>query len=459
VNFIPTTPEQRNEMLRACGAASIDELFADIPKPTTTLNGGFLSSDGLSELETATALKELAARNNHRLTSFLGGGFYDHFIPAAVDAVASRSEFYTAYTPYQPELSQGTLQAIYEYQSHICRLTGMEVSNASLYDGGTAIFEACKMALAATGRGKIVVDRGVNPLYRKMLQTHAANTGAEIVELLVLRDGSLNRFYLNKIIDDSAAAVVLQNPNFFGIIDDHSDITERCRQTGTMTIQSVYPLALALIKTPAEQGFDIAVGEGQSLGLPLSFGGPCLGFIGAKKELARRMPGRIAARTKDADGQQGFVLSLQAREQHIRREKATSNICSNQALCALRAHAYLSLLGTNGLKSVAALCRDKAAYLRKRIADAAPSIRTPERAVFNEFIVELPIDADECVKAMLKRGFAAGIPVKNYYLGEVSNYSDGDCRTDNTLLIAVTEKRTKKELDDYADNLRDVVCK
>jgi glycine dehydrogenase subunit 1 len=383
------------------------------------------------------------------VTSFLGGGFYDHYIPAAIDAITSRSEFYTAYTPYQPELSQGTLQAIYEYQSQICRLTGMEISNASLYDGGTAVFEACNMALAGSPKRKVVVDKGVNPIYREMLRSHSANLNVEIVEVDVLEDGGLDRCGFTGAVDENTAAVVLQNPNFFGIVDDHSDVVDSCKKKGAMTIQSVYPVALALIKSPAEQGFDIAVGEGQSLGIPLSFGGPYLGFIGTRKEFARKMPGRIAARTEDVNGRPGFVLSLQAREQHIRREKATSNICTNGALCALRAHIYLSLVGKEGLGEVASLCHGKAVYARERIG-AVPGVKVSGRPVFNEFLVELPMPAAKFLKEMAERGFAAGIPVGRYYGG-----------MDNFLLAAFTEKRTKAEIDEFVYNLAEVIksCK
>ncbi len=453
MSFISVTSAQRAEMLSACGVSSIDDLFADIPASLSPHPSAqnFFDADGLSELETAAECEKLASMNDTRLISFLGGGFYDHFIPAAVDAVASRSEFYTAYTPYQPELSQGTLQAIYEYQSQICRLTGMEISNASLYDGGTAIFEACKMALSATDRRTIIIDGGVNPIYRKMLKTHTINLGIDIIEIPTLRDGTLDRSSINNCINginNKIAAIVLQNPNFFGVIDDHSDIVDKCKSVGAITVQSVNPLSLALIKTPGEQGFDIAVGEGQSMGIPLSFGGPYLGFIGAKKSLARKMPGRIVARTTDTNGRDGFVLSLQAREQHIRREKATSNICSNEALCALRAHVYLSLIGKQGLVDVATLCRNKAVYLRERIKTSIPSIKTYDAPIFNEFVIDLPISADECVKAMLTKGFAAGIPIGRYY-----DY-DG---ADNALLVAVTEKRTRREIDAFVEELRRVV--
>ncbi|MCL2218308.1 MAG: aminomethyl-transferring glycine dehydrogenase subunit GcvPA [Chitinispirillia bacterium] len=428
MSYIPATPEQQRDMLRACGASSINELFADIPSPLTPPKDDFWEADGMSEFEALTKCEKLSSQNNTRLISFLGGGFYDHYIPAAVDAIASRSEFYTAYTPYQPELSQGTLQAIYEYQSQICRLTGMEMSNASLYDGGTAVFEACKMAMAATSRKKIVVDDSVNPIYLKMLRTHIANLGAEVV------------ISADTAIDDTAAAIVMQNPGYLGVIEDHSGIVDKCKQFGVMAIQSVNPIALALIKTPAEQGFDIAVGEGQALGIPLSFGGPYLGFIAVKKELSRRMPGRIVARTVDVSGQQGFVLSLQAREQHIRREKATSNICSNEALCALRAHIYLSLMGTEGLRETASLCHNKAVYMRESLK-SIPGVKITDEPVFNEFAIELPINADELIKRMANRGFAAGIPAGA-----------------NHLLIAVTEKRTKNEIDNYISQLRDALC-
>jgi glycine dehydrogenase subunit 1 len=448
--FISVTAAQRAEMLNTCGARSISDLFADIPDSMSLPPSAkdFFNTEGLSELETLTECERLASANDTRTVTFLGGGFYDHFIPAAVDAIASRSEFYTAYTPYQPELSQGTLRAIYEYQSQICRLTGMEVSNASLYDGGTAIFEACKMALAATDRRTIVIDGNVNPIYRKMLKSHTVNLGIDIVEIPALRDGTLARTLINSRINDNAAAVVLQNPNFFGIIDDHSDIVDKCKNAGAVAVQSVNPLALALIKPPGEQGFDIAVGEGQSLGIPLSFGGPYLGFIGAKKALARKMPGRIVARTADTNGREGFVLSLQAREQHIRREKATSNICSNEALCALRAHAYLSLIGKQGLVDAATLCHNKAVYLRERIKESIPSIKTYDVPIFNEFAIDLPINANRCAEAMLTKGFAAGIPICQYY-----DY-DG---AENTLLVAVTEKRTRGEIDTFVDNLRECI--
>jgi glycine dehydrogenase subunit 1 len=445
VSYVANTPAQRAEMLDACGAASVDELFADIPEP--------LRSPPLnlprprSELELFDFLSSVAGRNYSHLTNFLGGGFYDHFIPAAVDAIASRSEFYTAYTPYQPEVSQGTLQAIYEYQTGICRLTGMDVANASVYDGGTALYEACQMALRATGRERIVVDGGVNPVYRKMLYSYTANLSIRFAEIPVTHGQSDRRHILHHL-DDRTAAVILQNPNFFGAVDDHSDIVESCHRRGALVIQSVYPVALALLKTPGEIGVDIATGEGQSLGIPLAFGGPYLGFMASRRDLVRKMPGRLVGRTVDREGREAFVMTLQAREQHIRREKATSNICTNQALCALRAHAYLSLLGKEGLKEVARLCHAKAQYARERFR-AIGGVEVMESApTFNEFTVRLPMDAGVLAGMMVERGIAPGLPLGRFYPG-----------MESYLLVAVTEKRTKYEIGTFAEALEALLCR
>jgi glycine dehydrogenase subunit 1 len=444
MSYIATTDTQKKQMLEICGVDSIKKLFGDIPSELRPKS--FALPKGKSEFEIHSFFQQLASRNYSHLINFLGGGFYDHFIPAAIDALVSRSEFYTAYTPYQPELSQGTLQAIYEYQSDICRLTGLDISNASLYDGGTALYEACQMAISATGRRKIVIDGGVNPIYRKMILSYAANLSIEFVDVPVSH-GQSDRDTIFKAIDDNTAVVLLQNPNFFGVIDDHSDIVERCHSKGILAAQSVYPIAMALLKTPGEQGFDIATGEGQSLGLPLSFGGPYLGFMSVKKDLARKMPGRIVARTTDTQNREGFVLSLQAREQHIRREKATSNICTNEALCALRAHIYLSLVGKDGFKAVASLCYNKANYAKERIK-MIPGVEVMETSpTFNEFTVKLPMDAGECVGRLIDLGFAAGFPLGRYYKG-----------MENYLLIAVTEKRTKFEIGKLAEALEAVLC-
>ena len=444
MSYIANTLKEQQEMLKVCGLSSINDLFKDIPKRLKPKS--FDISHGKSELEVSAIIEKMASQNYSHLISFLGGGFYDHFIPAAIDALASRSEFYTAYTPYQPELSQGTLQAIYEYQTDISRLTDMEVSNASLYDGGTALYEACQMAINATGRNRIVIDGGVNPIYRKMIHSYTLNLSIELCEVPVSH-GQSDREKIYESLNKDTAAMIVQNPNFFGVIDDHTDIIKICHTMGILVIQSTYPIALALIKTPGEIGADIATGDGQSLGIPLSFGGPYLGFIASRKKYARKMPGRISGLTVDTEGREGFVLTLQAREQHIRREKATSNICTNQALCALRAHIYLSLLGKEGLKETAQLCLNKALYMKERLK-AIPNIKVYEDLpVFNEFVIRLPIDAGELAGMMIERGFAAGFPLGRYYPG-----------MENYLLVAVTEKRTKHDIGHFAESLEDALC-
>ncbi|MCF7855306.1 MAG: aminomethyl-transferring glycine dehydrogenase subunit GcvPA [Candidatus Pacebacteria bacterium] len=446
MSYIANTPAQQQEMLAACGAASVDDLFRDIPDDLAP--SSFDLPRAKSELEVRGYFQSVASRNYSHLTNFLGGGFYDHFIPAAVDAIASRSEFVTAYTPYQPEVSQGTLQAIYEYQTQICRLTGMDAANASVYDGGTALYEACQMALhSVRKRNKIVMDSGVNPVYRKMLYSYTANLSIDFDEVPVTH-GQSDRDRLFELLDENTAAVILQNPNFFGAVDDHSDIVDYCHERGILVIQSVYPIAMALVKPPGEMGVDIVTGEGQSLGIPLSFGGPYLGFMATTRKLVRRLPGRLAGRTTDVHGNESFVLTLQAREQHIRREKATSNICTNQALCALRANIYLSLLGKEGLKKVARLCHAKAHYAKERFK-AIPGVTVKESSsTFNEFTIELPVDAEDVAGTMVERGIAPGLPLGQFYEG-MGNY----------LLVAVTEKRTKYDIGTFAEALEDVLCR
>ncbi|MCH7505602.1 aminomethyl-transferring glycine dehydrogenase subunit GcvPA, partial [PVC group bacterium] len=370
---------------------------------------------------------------------------YDHFIPSVVDALSSRGEFATAYTPYQPEAAQGTLQAIFEYQTSMVRLTGMEVSNASLYDGGTALIEALLMSLRVTGRHEIILDGGVSPIFRKMIQSTTKNLEIKLVEVPVTH-GRSSRDAIKNVLSDQTAAVILQNPNFFGVIDDHTDMSHMAHEKGALSIQSVYPISLALIKSPGEQDIDIATGEGQSLGIPLSFGGPYLGFLTSKMKFVRKMPGRIVGLTEDSEGRPGYVLTLQAREQHIRREKATSNICSNHSLLALRAVIYLSVIGKSGLRDVAKLCLDKAEYLKSRL-DNIPGVKVKRSSpTFNEFTVELPRDAGEVIGAMIEKGFAAGFPLGRYYPG-----------LENYLLVAVTEKRTKEEIGQLVEALETVL--
>jgi glycine dehydrogenase subunit 1 len=396
-------------------------------------------------MEVLDHLHGLAERNASHLTLFLGGGFYDHYVPAAVDALLRRGELYTPYTPYQPEVAQGTLQAIYEYQTAICRLTGMEVANASLYDGGTALFEAVMMALRITGRNKVILDSGVNPIYRNMLYCYTSNLKIDFVEVPPRR-GRTERDPVRECLDGETAAVILQNPNFFGVIDDLSDVAALAHEAGALAIMSCYPVSLALLKTPGEMGVDIATGEGQSLGLPLSFGGPYLGFMATRQRFMRQMPGRLVGATTDSQGRRGFVLTLQTREQHIRRHKATSNICTNEALCAMGSLIYMSLMGRQGLRDVARLCVDKAEYARQRL-EAIPGVRVKRRApTFNEFVCELPTDAAEVVGRMIDRGYAAGFPLGRYYEG-----------MERFLLVAVTEKRSKEQIGAFAETLEGVL--
>ena len=441
--YIANTDRDRAAMLAAIGAGSVDELFREIP-PALRVNRLKLP-EGISEVEAYERLHALSHRNAADLVCFLGGGFYDHFIPAAVDAIAGRSEFYTAYTPYQPEAAQGTLQAVFEYQSAICRLTGMEVANASLYDGGTALYEAAMMALRITGRRQIVLDSGVSPIYRNMLAGYTRNLSIDFREIAVAH-GQSDRARMDEALDTDTAAVILQNPNFFGGVDDFADIAGMAHARGCLVIVSVYPISLGLLKSPGRMDADIVTGEGQSLGLPLSFGGPYLGFMATRREYVRKMPGRLVGLTADAQGRRGFVLTLQTREQHIRREKATSNICTNEALCALRALAYLALMGKQGLREVAQLCAKKAEYAKVQLS-RIPGVEVKKSApTFNEFTLALPADASEVVNRLIDKGFAPGFPLGRYYRG-----------MENYLLVAVTEKRTREEIGRFAEALESVL--
>lgn len=445
MSYTPHTEQDVKEMLSEIGLRSVEDLFAVIHPDLRAKS--FHVPEGKSEFEVMEHLRRLAAKNSADLINFVGVGFYDHYIPAAVDSIAALPEFSTAYTPYQPEASQGWLQALYEYQSAICLLTDMEVSNASLYDGGTALHEACMMAVRSTGRTRILVDASVNAIYRKMVQTYTSNLSLEFVEIPFDEHCGTSRAEVQNLLDGQTAAILLQNPNFFGRVDDYSDIAEAARRAGALVVESVYPVSLGLLKTPGQTGADIAVGEGQSLGIPLSFGGPYLGFMATRKELVRRMPGRIIGRTVDRDGTDCFVMTMQAREQHIRREKATSNICSNEALCALRALAYLCLLGPQGLRELARLILDKAEFT-KDLLGRIPGVSIDRSiATFNEFVVHLPRSADDVVKAMIDKGFVPGFPLGRYYPG-----------MERDLLVAVTEKRTKEEIVKMAESLEAVLC-
>ncbi|MBF0619915.1 MAG: aminomethyl-transferring glycine dehydrogenase subunit GcvPA [Candidatus Omnitrophica bacterium] len=430
-------------MLGVIGAPSIDALFADIPHHLRPRS--FQLPEGLSEYEVMRRMNALALKNSVGPVPFIGGGYYDHYVPAACQALISRGEFYTAYTPYQPEAAQGTLQALFEFQSSICTLTGMDVANASLYEGGTALYEAMMMAIRVTGRQKIVMDSGVSPIYRKLIKSYTHNLNFEFVETPVVH-GRADRAAIVKLLDNKTAAVILQNPNFFGAIDDHSDIVAKAHAAGALVIESVYPVALGLLKSPGEMGVDITTGEGQSLGLPLSFGGPYLGFMATRKKLIRQMPGRLVGETVDGEGRRCFVNTLQAREQHIRREKATSNICTNVALCATQAAIFMALVGREGLKEMARLNLEKAEFMKAELSKIQGVEVKRSAPTFNEFTVRLSKNVNDVIEAMMLKGFAAGFPLGRYYPG-----------MDDYLLVAVTEKRTRDEILAYTKALAEVL--
>jgi len=437
--FTPHTKEEVSRMLDAIGVDSIETLFADIPAHLRACS--FDLPTGKTENEVVREFRELSRCNRTDLVSFVGGGYYDHFIPSAVNTISSRSEFFTAYTPYQPEASQGTLMAIFEYQSMIASMTGLDYANASLYDGGTALYEAIAMAVRANNRRKILVDRGVNPLFRNIIKSYIINIDVDIEEVDIT-DLRTDHKRLRSLMDDDTSAIVVQNPNFFGMVDDYEELFAFARSKGIASILSFYPISLGLLKTPGEMKADIAVGEGQSLGLPLSFGGPYLGLMAVEKKFVRKMPGRIVGETVDRDGRRAFVLTLQAREQHIRREKATSNICSNQALCALRAVVYLSLVGKEGFAKTALINNARAESLKKALA-VIKGVSVKEGLTFNEFAVNLPVPAVDFASRMLELGYAAGLPASLFYRD-----------LEHTLIVAATEKRSEGDITAFAHAVR-----
>ncbi len=434
MNFLPHTEADRQEMLKTIGVKSIEDLFSDVPSQVR-LNRPLNIPGPLSEVELTKHLQDLSNRNSNLndYVSFLGAGSYDHFIPSVINHMLLRSEFYTAYTPYQPEISQGTLMAIFEYQTLICELTGMETSNASMYDGASAVAEAALMACDSQRRKKVVISSTVHPEYREVLKTYAKGQSIEVVEAPFAK-GITDLDKLAQLIDDGTAGVIIQHPNFFGALEKVQEISEMVHAKGALHIAVADPISLAILKAPAGYGADIVVGEGQSLGNTTSFGGPQLGFFATSGKLVRRMPGRIVGQTLDNRGQRAFVLTLQAREQHIRREKATSNICSNEALCALAATIYLSMLGKNGLAEVAKLCVQKANYLKDQLKSAGFTIPF-ETPFFKEFVVKTGKPVSEINNALLSDKIIGGLDLEKFY-PELKNY----------MLLCVTEKRTESEM-------------
>ncbi|HWA98434.1 MAG TPA: aminomethyl-transferring glycine dehydrogenase subunit GcvPA [Pirellulales bacterium] len=438
--YLYNTPEDQAAMLAAIGVESIDELFAMIPADCR-LDRPLALPPALTEIELTAHLGELAAKNvsAQQRVCFLGGGSYDHFIPAAVDALAGRGEFYTSYTPYQAEASQGNLQVFFEYQSMITRLTGMDVSNASLYDGGSAAAEAVMMSLAATGRKRVVVAGSVHPEYRQILETYLRDLDADLITVDA-STGGITAEALSAVVDNTTACVLVQQPNFFGCLEEVEAFGKIAHDHGATYLVAVDPMSLGLLKRPGSYGADIVVAEGQSLGNPMAYGGPYLGIIACREAFVRRLPGRIAGETVDRRGTRCWVLTLQTREQHIRREKATSNICTNQGLFALRATIYLALMGPHGMRELGELCLRKANYALEQLTSGGRLTRAFDRPVFKEFVVrdtsgnveQLIADAGAC-------GFFAGVPLGRWYP-----------ELDDCVLVAVTEKRTRAEIDRLA---------
>ncbi|MEA2077644.1 MAG: aminomethyl-transferring glycine dehydrogenase subunit GcvPA [Candidatus Marinimicrobia bacterium] len=444
--YLPHGNDDIKQMLKKIGVDRFEDLLKNIPEVLK----GDVSLDlpgALSELEIQQEMQALLAKNTacHQTISFLGAGAYDHFIPQVVDFIISRPEFATAYTPYQAEVSQGTLQAMYEFQSLICELTEMDVSNASMYDAATAMAEAVLMAKSIKRKkNEIIVSQAIHPLYRMTLETYAESLNVNLIDCPI-KDDLTDKDALETLFTENTAAVIVQSPNFFGCIEDTATFSINAHDHDTLFIQGVDPISLAILKTPGEADADIAFGEGQSLGNHLNFGGPYLGLFTAKQEYVRKMPGRIAGMTEDTDGNRGYVLTLQTREQHIRREKATSNICSNEALCALAATVYLALMGRSGLKQVAELSVQKAHYLQEKISEL-PGYSTANSApFFKEFVIETPIPAKEIIQKAVDQAIYAGIDLGTYFPDRK-----------NQLLIAVTEKRTKAEMDRFVEFLAEL---
>ena len=435
--YILNTPDDEQAMLKAIGAASMEELFAPIPAEAR-LHRPLDIPAALGEIELTQHVAALGRKNQAAGENicFLGGGAYDHFIPTVVDTVSSRSEFYTAYTPYQAEASQGSLQAFYEYQTLVCQLTGMDVANASLYEGGSAVAEAELMAINITDRkGKVIVPESLHPEYRETLATYLTSLGVPLVTIPT-PGGHLDPAELRKAIDATTAAVVVQHPNFLGHLEDVEELVAITRGAGALYVASFDPISTGILKRPGQYDADIAVAEGQCLGTPLGYGGPYLGLMACRSEYVRKIPGRLVGQTTDRNGKRCWVLTLQTREQHIRRDKATSNICTNQGLFALRAAVYLTALGPQGLRETAELCLQKSHYLAEQLATIPGVGLRFDRPFYKEFSIRLPGDIPAMLKKLQQQGYFAGLHAGRWYPGLA-----------DTLTIAVTEKRTKAEMD------------
>jgi glycine dehydrogenase subunit 1 len=442
MRYLPHTPEDISTMLKRVGVDAIDELFSAIPEEcrfADTLN----LPPPLSEWELNARIDELSASMavSPEYKVFMGAGSYEHYIPAAVSFLLSRSEFVTSYTPYQPELSQGTLQAIFEYQTLTARLLGMEVANASQYDGASALAEALLMAIRVTRKKTVAISRLLHPNYRRVVETYLAPTNYKIIELPYLEDGTTDLTPIDN--KDDLAAIAVQSPNFFGCIEDLCEVAQKSLDSRALFIISfTEPLAYGLYKNPGSFDADIACGEGQSLGIPRSYGGPALGMFAAKQKYVRNMPGRLVGQTVDTEGERGFVLTLATREQHIRREKATSNICTNHSLCALAAAIYMAALGRTGIKELARTNFDKTEYLKGQLKTIGHRIPF-ERSTFNEFVVKFPEDFGETYQQLLKKKIVAGLPLEKYYPELPHHY-----------LLCVTETMSKQDMDTLIEEVQ-----
>ncbi|PPA71392.1 aminomethyl-transferring glycine dehydrogenase subunit GcvPA [Jeotgalibacillus proteolyticus] len=440
--YLPMTEQDKKEMLEAIGVKQIDELFSDIPEKVR-FQGELAIKEAKSETALTRELMRMAGKNadTKQYISFLGAGVYDHYSPTIVDHVISRSEFYTAYTPYQPEISQGELQAIFEFQTMICELTGMDVANSSMYDGGTSFAEAAMLSAGQTRRKKVVVSEAVNPEARAVLEAYAKGQYIEVVTA-PQKNGVTDMEALKALVTDEAAAVMVQYPNFFGQIERLDEIEELAHSVKSMFVVSSNPLALGALTPPGQFGADIVVGDAQPFGIPQAFGGPHCGYFAVTKKLMRKVPGRLVGETTDDEGQRGYVLTLQAREQHIRRDKATSNICSNQALNALAASVAMTALGKKGIQDIAGQNFKKAHYAKQQLKSAGIEM-VEEGFTFNEFVVKLNRSVKEVNEALLQKGFIGG-----YDLGR-----EFESRQ-NQMLIAVTEQRTKEDIDTFVEELK-----
>ncbi len=448
MRYIPNSPDERADMLKQIGEASIENLFDSIPKELR-LSDHLNVPAAMSELELLKHFDEMGARNEAaRRISFLGGGAYSHYVPTIVDHLISRSEFFTAYTPYQPEISQGTLQSIFEFQTLVCQLTGMDIANASMYDGSTAMAEAVLMAERVTKRTKVIVSAAVHPQYLEVAQTYVQHAGINLQEALYCAELGTTLTDSLSALDENTAAIVVQSPNFFGCIEDVAALAEKAHSAGALLVVSVTEaMSFGLLKSPGACGADIVVAEGQSFGVPLSYGGPYLGLFATRDKYARQIPGRLVGEAYDKDGRRGFVLTLATREQHIRREKATSNICTNEGLIALAATIYLETMGRRGVQEAARQCAQKAHYAAAEIAKLNGFSLPYSGPFFNEFIVRAPVAASPLLDRLaLEKGIDGGIALSRF-----------DATRKNDFLVCVTETNTREQMDLLIKGLSDLV--